>query len=235
MKKRILGLLLLATILLTHPGQAAFGGFRVGGMFGVQYLQGRHWYDGNTTATSNVDQVKRLSVISGLYGVHAGYLFEIMPSKFVVGAEVYAFLPQGTTIISLQPLNGVIEGTAKIQHTRSIGIALTAGMMFNPKVMVYVNAGLEAAKFEFRYAFPSPVRTAAGGLFTLPQSQTIHHTYKAIVAGIGATYKIGPHFLIGLEVSNPLFRRFKIRNEAPRAYQYKPVERRAMLKFTYLF
>lgn len=220
--------------MLAHPANAAFGGFRIGGILGVQHLAGRHWYDGNSTPTNNVDNVHRLSALSGMYGASAGYLFEIMPAKFVIGGEVYAIIPQANPSVTLQPVNGVIEGTVKIQHTRSIGFGLIVGMMINPKFMAYVNAGLENAMFQFTYGFPKPVVTPTGANFTLP-NQTIRHMYKGIVAAIGGSYKIGPHFLIGLEIASPFYKRFKIRTEPPRAYQYKPVERRVVLKFTYLF
>jgi len=230
MKQRILGMMLLGILVIGHPAEAAFGGFRIGGIFGVQYLKGRHWYTGGTFSPNN-DTVARLGAISSLYGVTAGYLVELGASKIVLGGEVYAFMPQANPTLNLSLYLGKKEGTVAIQHTRSIGYVVTAGMMFNPKVMAYLNAGLEMARYEFKYNF----LPAAGISPPLPSQQILRHIFKAIMVGAGATYKIAPHLLIGLEASAPFFKRFKARTEAPRAFSYKPVEWRVAFKLSYLF
>jgi hypothetical protein len=237
MKQKIIGMLFLALTMVAQPAQAAFGGFRIGGLFGVQLLQGRHWYCGNDTATINNDQVFRVSSVSALYGMNAGYLVELGASKIVLGGEAYIFIPQANPTISLKLLNGPEEGKVQIQHQRSIGFVATAGMMFNPKVMAYVNAGIEMAKFQFVYSFPGAVLNLNGApaVPALPPKQTLNHLFKSIVVGLGATYKVGPHFLVGVELSSPFFKRFKARTIPPRAYHYKPVERRLVLKLSYLF
>ena len=73
MKQKIIGLVLFGVFMMTQPIQAAFGGFRVGGTFGVQLLQGRHWYTGQTPIAAEYDQVRRLSNTSTMYGGHGGY------------------------------------------------------------------------------------------------------------------------------------------------------------------
>lgn len=230
MKKKSIGAILFWAITLAHPGQAAFGGFHVGGILGVQLLQGRHWYTSHPSSPET-DMVHRLSSISALYGAHAGYLLELSGSKIVVGGEVYAFLPQAKPKINLALVNGPQEGNVTINHTRSIGIALTAGMMLNPKVLVYLSGGLEQARFKFTYSFnPIP-----GAFPQLPPEQVLNHTFRAINVAIGGTYKISPHLLASLELSSPFFKRFKARIAEPRAYHYKPVERRLALKLTFLF
>lgn len=238
MKQKIIGMVLLAIIMVSQPAQAAFGGFRIGALIGAQLLQGRHWYDGNDTPAVTNDQVYRISTIASLYGAHAGYLFELGASKMVLGGEAYIFIPQANPTVTLQLLNGAssgaVEGRVEILHSRSVGFVLTAGMMFNPKVLVYGNAGLEMARFQFIYSFNNPIQTATGPS-SLPSHQTLHHIFKTVVIGVGATYKVAPHFLVGVELSSPFFKRFKARSSPPRAYNYKPVERRLMLKLTYLF
>jgi hypothetical protein len=231
MQKRILGVVLFWIMMIVHPGQAAFEGFRVGGILGMQLLAGRHWYTG--TPSPRTDMVQRLSSLSGLYGVHAGYLAELGNSKVVVGGEVYAFIPQATPKINLalfnNGANSPVEGTVTVNHNRSIGFVATVGMMFNPKILGYLSAGIELAKFRFTYAFNSLVSPP------LPSQQILNHTFKAINIALGGSYKFGPHFLVGLEISSPFFKRFKANMTAPRAYHYKPVERRMMIKLTYLF
>lgn len=235
MKQRIIGLVLFGILMIAHPVKAAFGGFQVGGLFGIQLLQGKHWYDGNDTAALNNDQVHRLSTLSFLYGAHAKYLVELGASKIVLGAEAYIFIPQANPTISLQLLNGPVEGNVQILHSRSLGFVLTGGMMLNPKVMIYLNAGVEIAKFQFIYNFPKPVATLSGALVSLPPKQTFNHNFNTIVVGLGGSYKISPHLLIGVEVSSPFFKRFKASSSPIRAYNYKPVERRLILKISYLF
>lgn len=229
MKQKIIGVLILGLTMLVQPTQAAFGGFRLGGIFGVQLLQGRHWYDGNDNPIVTNDQVFRLSSISSLYGAHAGYLVELGTSKMVLGGEAYMFIPQASPTVKLQLLNTPVEGNVEILHNRSIGFVFTGGMMFNPKVLVYGNAGVEMARFQFVYTFNPPMNAQ------LPPKQTLHHIFKTIVVGVGATYKIAPHLLVSLELSSPFFKRFKARDIPPRAYNYKPVERRLMFKLSYLF
>lgn len=227
MKKRILGLMLLWLMVAIHPTHATFGGLRIGGMLGLQLLQGRHWYTGGT-GSPNTDMVRRLSALSSLYGIHGGYLFELGSSKIVIGGEVYAFSSQANGSTNLKLIGGPEEGTVSIAHKRSLGFAATIGMMLNPKVLAYLNAGMESAKFQFNYSF-----LAASGV--TPAQQARNHIFKAITVGLGGAYKIGSHFLVGIEISSPFFKRFKINMNAPRAYHYKPVERRAVLKLTYLF
>ena len=229
MKKRISGLMFLWIIMVVHPGQAAFGGFQIGGNFGVMVLQGRHFYTGQPYPAG--DMVKRLNPIGVISGGHAGYLVELGASKIVVGGEAYILIPSVNPKIDLALLNQPLEGTVNIQHNRSIGLALTAGMMFNPKLMVYLNAGMELAKFQFTYEFQPKINVSP----PLPAKQTLNHTFKAINISLGASYKVGPHFLAGLELSSPFFKRFKARMDPPRAFHYKPAERRLMVKLSYLF
>lgn len=224
MKRRISGLMFLLTIILAQPTQAAFGGVRLGGMFGVQLLQGKHYYTGPNSPAD--DMMKRLSVMGSLFGAHVGYLAELGPSKIVVGGEFYFLSPGAKATIDLGLLKGLQEGGVSINHTQSMGVVLQAGMMFNPKVLVYALAGLEQAKFQFEYSF-----TLAG----LPPKQVLKKTFNTFTVGVGAGYKITPHFIVGLELSNPFFRRFKIRASPPRGFNYKPAERRALLKLSYLF
>jgi opacity protein-like surface antigen len=230
MKLRIIGLILFGLLIGAQPTEAAFGGFRVSGIFGLQYLKGRHWYAGGPGSPSN-DAVARLGVISSLFGASAGYLFELGPSKIVLGAEIYGFLPQANPNLSLKLLNGSPEGSVSVKHNRSVGYVLTAGMMFNPKVMAYLSAGLESARYEFTYNF-----LASPGISPpLLPKQKLNHIFKAIMVGVGATYKVAPHLLVGLEASAPFFKRFKARSNPPRAFHYKPVEWRLALKLSYLF
>lgn len=233
MKKRILGLI-LGVLIAAQPSYATFGGFRIGGMLGVQLLAGRHWYTTNIPNTPATDMVHRLSALSALYGAHAGYLLELGSSKIVVGGEVYGFIPQANPKLDLALMNGTVsgptEGSVTINHNRSIGFVLTAGMMINPKILAYLSAGMELAKFKFTYAFNA---TAPAPLTS--QQQVFNHTFKAINIALGGAYKISPQLLAGLELSSPFFKRFKAPTTPARAYSYKPVERRLMIKLTYLF
>jgi len=236
MKKRISSLLLLWIMVIVHPSYATFDGFRIGGMLGVQLLQGRHWYTPHNPYVDGTNMVRRLSVLSALYGAHAGYLLELGSSKIVVGGEVYAFIPQATPKLDLALMNGSVSGTKEasvtINHNRSIGFALTAGMMMNPKVLAYLSAGMELARFRFTYEFNSAALPPLTS-----QKQVFNHTFKAINIALGGTYKISPHLLAGLELSSPFFKRFKpsMIPGQQRAYTYKPVERRLIIKLTYLF
>ena len=225
MKKRILSSVILWTLLAVQPTQAAFEGFRIGAIVGMQYLRGRHWYT-PSPSSETFDQVKRLGALGGLFGVHAGYLAEIA-GKFVVGGEVSLIIPGSKPKIDLKLQNRPLEGDVTITHNRSIFYMLTVGMMFNPKIMAYLNAGVEMARFQFNYSFPN----VAG----LPKAPTYGRLFKAPSLGVGATYKFSPHFLVGAELSTSLYKRFKIRSEPPRIYQYKPAEYRLALKLTYLF
>lgn len=223
MKKIVSGLVLLGMSSMVTPTQATFGGFRVSGSAGVALLKGRHFYSGQPYPTA--DMTKRLNVISGLLGVQAGYLFEIPSSRFVVGAEVYYLMPMVERKIDLTLVGQPTDGNVTIKHNKSIGFALTVGMMFNPKILAYANIGMENARFQFKYDLNVP---------NIPKNQ-VSHTFKALVPTVGAAYKISSHFLIGAEVSFPFFKRFKGGTPGPKGYNYKPVEPRATLKVTYVF
>lgn len=228
MKRIISGLILFGMIMAAHPSQAAFGGLRVGGMAGIGLLQGRHFYAG--TPSPERDMIKRLSIIGSMLGAHAGYLFELSDSKIAIGGEVYLLIPGISPTIDLHLLNGQPEGTASIKHNRSVGFAVTAGMMMNPKILVYVNVGIENARFQFTYNLKRPPANAA-----MPPKQVFNHSFKAFTPALGATYKMSPHLLFGLELSSPFFKRFKMRQTLPRTFHYKPAERRLVLKISYLF
>ena len=227
MKKTIMGLALLGTVMVVQPSQAAFGGFRLGGMAGIGLLQGKHFYTGRPYP--DADMKKRLSVIGSMLGAHAGYLFELPNSKLVIGAEVYLLIPGVNPTIDLALLNNPQDGSVTIKHSRSIGFAATVGMMLNPKVMAYLNVGIESARFQFTYLFNKQ------RLPTLPEKQVFNHSFNGLTPALGATYKMSPHFLVGIELSSPFFKRFKISASGPRGYNYKPVERRLVLKISYLF
>ncbi len=228
MKKIITGLVLFGMIMIVQPSHAAFGGLRVGGIVGVGLLQGRHFYAG--TPSPDIDMIKRLSVISSIMGANAGYLFELSESKLVVGGEVYLLIPGINPKIDLHLLNGPPEGTATIKHSRSVGFAATVGMMMNPKVLVYVNVGIENARFQFTYLLEQPPAGA-----NMPPKQVFNRTFKGLTPALGCTYKMSSHILIGAELSSPLFKRFKMRQTLPRTFHYKPVERRLVFKLSYLF
>ncbi|MBX9805708.1 MAG: outer membrane beta-barrel protein [Alphaproteobacteria bacterium] len=225
MKKRILSQVLLWITLIILPSQAAFEGFGIGGIVGLQNLRGRHFYTGTTTPDN--DQVRRLGALAGLYGLYARYYIEL-PGKFIVGAEASVIIPGANPQIDLILNNrGGVEGTAKIQHTRSINFMLTVGMMLNPKILAYLNAGIEMARFQFTYNFPN--------VPGLPRTQTLGHLFKAPSFALGAAYKISNHILVGIEAGTSLYKRYKIHMTPPRAYHYKPAEYRALFKVTYQF
>ena len=250
MNRKITGLALFGMIMMAQPGYAAFGGFRVGLDLGLQMLQGRHTYTGPGSPLS--DQRVRLSANSYTLGARAGYLFEIPSEKLVLGLEAYFLLPgaKPTYPVELVPPTetddfGVTthsrSGQVHIKHTNSIGVAGTIGMMLNPKVMVYLNLGLEMAKFTLRYNI-THVKTTIGlfdSVTTTTNQQNVSHTFAGFTPGIGADYKVSPHFLIGALISNPFWKSFKVTSTAPRPrkgynYKFKPVERRFFIRFTYL-
>lgn len=225
MKKIITYLAFLGMIMVAQPSQAAFGGFRVGGMVGIGLLQGKHFYTDHINPV--VDMKKRLSVIGSILGAHAGYLFELSTSKLVIGAEVYFLVPGVNAKIDLALVNRPQEGSVAIKHSRSIGFAATVGMMLNPKVMAYLNVGIESARFQITYLL--------NNLAPIPPKQVFNRSFNGLTPALGATYKMSSNFLVGLELSSPFFKRFKGRDVLPRGYHYKPVERRLVLKVSYLF
>lgn len=227
MKRSIRTLLLLGMIILAHPSQAAFGGLRVGGIVGVGLLQGRHFYAGKPSP--DLDMIKRLSSIGSIMGAHAGYLFELSSSKLVIGAEAYLLTPGVSPSFELHLLNGQPEGKVTIKHSRSVGFAATIGLMMNPKIMVYVNVGIENARLQFTYNLNIP---PAG--VDMPAKQVFNRSFKGFTPALGATYKMSSHLLFGVELSSPFFKRFKMRQTLPRTFHYKPVERRLIMKITYL-
>jgi opacity protein-like surface antigen len=229
MKRIITGLALYGMMMLAQPSHAAFGGLRIGGSAGVGLLQGRHFYTGPASPTG--DMIKRFSVLSSMMGVNAGYLFELSESKLVVGGEIYMLIPGINPKIDLYLLNGAtngpVEGSVAIKHNRSVGFAATVGMMMNPKILVYVNVGIENARFQFTYLIKNKP--------PIPPQQVFNRSFKGITPALGAAYKMSPHILIGAELSSPFFKRFKVPSSGSRSYHYKPVERRLVLKLSYLF
>ena len=162
----------LAISIMAAPVQAAFGGLRLGVNLGVQLLQGRHFYAGPNSPS--LDMIKRISKVGSLLGAHGGYLFEL-DNKFVVGFEAYYLMPGTNTSFNLSLLNGPVEGSVSIKHTRSIGLAGTLGMMLNPKVLAYLNLGYESASFRFNYNI-----NVAGAT-----SPTLNHKFNGLMVGLG--------------------------------------------------
>jgi opacity protein-like surface antigen len=229
MKKIITALVLCGMMVLAQPSHGAFGGLRVGGMAGIGLLQGRHFYTGPNSP--NDDMKRRFSVIGSMMGVNAGYLFELSESKLVVGGEVYLLIPGINPKVDLYLMNGgangPVEGSVAIKHNRSIGFAATVGMMMNPKILVYLNVGIENARFQFTYLIQNKP--------PIPPQQVFNHSFKGLTPALGATYKMSAHMLVGAELSSPFFKRFKVPSSGSRTYHYKPAERRLVLKLSYLF
>jgi opacity protein-like surface antigen len=227
MNRKVTGLALLAMI-AAQPAHATFDGFRVGLGLGLQMLQGRHTYTGPGSPLS--DQHIRLSAFSYALGLHGGYLFELTSEKLVLGLEAYLLMPGAKPSKSLQLVTSAnkVDGQVNIQHKNSIGIAGTVGMMLNPKVMVYLNLGIEMAKFELKYSNAE--------VTAFPTHKT-SHSFTGFTPGLGFDYKFSPHFLIGAQLSSPFWKAFTNTGTPPgpgRTYKFKPVERRLMVRFTYL-
>lgn len=227
MKRKIAGLALVA-MMAAQPTHATFGGFRVGLGLGLQMLQGRHTYTGPGSPLS--DQHIRLSAFSYALGAHGGYLFELTSEKLVFGLEAYLLMPGAKPSKSLQLVNSAnkIDGQVNIQHKNSIGVAATVGMMLNPKVLVYVNLGIEMAKFELKYS------NSAVAAFP---THKVSRSFTGFTPSLGGDYKFSPHLLIGAQVSAPFLKAFTNTATPPgpgRTYKYKPVERRLLIRFTYL-
>jgi opacity protein-like surface antigen len=227
MKRKITALALLA-MMGTQPTHATFGGFRVGLGLGLQMLQGRHTYTGPKSPAS--DQHIRLGAFSYLLGAHGGYLFELTSEKLVLGLEAYLLMPGAKPSKSLQLVNSAnkIDGQVNIQHKNSIGVAGTIGMMLNPKVMVYLNLGIEMAKFELKYS---------NSAVTASPTQKVGHSFTGFTPALGFDYKFSPHFLIGAQLSSPFWKAFTNTSTPPgpdHTYKFRPVERRLLIRFTYL-
>lgn len=216
-------LALAGMIIMTSPGYGAFGGLRLGISLGAQKLAGRHFYTGTPSPAS--DMIKRLAVYSPVYGVHGGYLFELGSSKFVIGFDAYYLMTSTNAKINLALQDGPGEGTATIKHTKSIGFSGVLGLMLNPKILVYGNLGYESASFEFKYSLTVPGTVS-------PQNQ--RKMFNGISVGLGGSYKVAQHILLGAEFSNPFFKKFSGTNNTIRNYRYKPVERRLLFKISYL-
>lgn len=225
MNRKITGLALFGMIMVAQPSYAAFGGFRVGLDLGLQMLQGRHTYTGSGSPLS--DQHTRISAFSYAIGAHGGYLFELTSEKLVLGLEAYFLMLGAKPSKSLQLVGRANVGQVNIQHKSSMGITGTVGMMLNPKVMVYLNLGVEMAKFELNYSNRA----------ITPPTQKVSHNFTGFTPGLGFDYKVAPHFLVGALVSFPFWKPFKSTTIPPlpdRSYKFKPVERRLLLRFTYL-
>lgn len=233
MKKIIFGFSLLAMSIAIQPIQAAFQGFRLGGDLGIQVFQGRTTISQGNALT---DGRHRINTFSYTLGAHGGYLFELTSSKIVLGGElnfaVYGANPTIQLVIAYPGATPIAQ--VAIQHTTSIGGALTVGMLMNPKIMVYLNAGFETAKFKMKLT-PVP---AYANTFGVPQGGTfrnLFNTFSGLTLGLGGDYKMSNHFLVGFLLSHPFWRRYQLRPPVNPAFDYRPVEYRLALRLTYRF
>lgn len=176
-----LRVLAFAVATLSTSAQA-YTGFYLGGNLGGNWLRGNH----SLTTNGGTPDVKRISKISFLGGLHIGYTTEIS-DKIIIGAEIAGLLITGgqNRILNNGPAN---IGTVEIKHKRSINAGIILGKLLNPRVLIYTKFGADFGNFEVRYRKTT--------LFPVSSKK---YNKIAVTPALGIKYAFNQHFMVGGE------------------------------------
>lgn len=213
---------IISVLVLTTTATMAsnYGGIFVGGGLGIGALRSETKYtdtalgEGKTTSTK----------IGGYYQLHAGYLHEVGTSKTMLGGDVYMNSSSAKKTNNMGVNGQPIVGTLEQKRSSGYGIALIAGKLVNPKVMVYGRMGYEVSRYDMK------VTLVAGG------SQNSTKSYTGMVPGVGMNYKVTSNVLVGLGYDYAgLFGNKVIYSAGTTNIQVNPAEHRVMMKVSYVF
>ena len=213
----ILGILALtSTTACANPYGGLFAGVGLGGAM----QQNQTKYIDATTGNGKTT----FSKAGAYYQIHAGYLHEVGTSKTLVGFDVYlnssSAKKQGNVGVNGQPVAGILEQ----KRGAGYGIALIAGKLVNPKVMLYARLGYETAKYKMKL---TPTGQA-------PQESTV--SYNGMVPGVGVNYKLASNILAGVGYDYAgMFSNKDVYKKGNISVQVKPVEHRVMVKVSFVF
>jgi hypothetical protein len=205
----------------------AFGGAYAGADLGGGYASIRHRsQNGGTTGKSTK------KAFGGVYGVHAGYLYEIGSSRTIIGGEIYANSSSMNPKFSFGSSGQPAQGTVKIKRTVAIGGALLIGKMFNLKTMIYGRIAYEVARFHPVYKFNAASTNSqfAGKSIKKNVSATTP------VLGVGLAYKFMRTIIVGAEYQLAAFYgNKKVIKDTTFSTQIHPVEHRLLLRVSFAF
>lgn len=209
-----------ALVFTTTAAMSDFGGVFIGAGLGVGMMRNDTKYvdttqgEGKTTA----------SKVGGYYQFHAGYLHEVGTSKTMVGGDIYISGSSAKKLDNIGVDGGDIAGTIDQKRSTGFGLAVIAGKLINPKVMVYGRMGYETSRYEMKLNLTG----------STPQSFT--KSYAGMVPGVGLNYKVASNMLVGLGYDYAgLFSNKTVYDDGNVNVQVKPVEHRVMVKLSFVF
>lgn len=221
---------LLATSLLAAPSisQASlyFSGFYGSVGVGAIWVKGKHTFA--DPATGKGQSKPNTAGAAGSF--HLGYMTEIKTSTVMVGGEIYYMQPSFNYKMQLIPDGFPRQGAGRIQRKGTYGVSLIAGVLINPKIVVYGKLSYDIAPTQFKYSDLS---------FGTNRNITYKHNYKTVVPGFGFRYAIADRFHIGAEYNLAVLGKYDVRKAdsaqfgAVRGIETKLTEQRIMLTFTY--
>ena len=228
MTRKISALLTLFCLLSPLAANASlyFSGFYTTLGLGGTWVKGKHKF---TDPNGDVGQAK-LNTINMAGSLHLGYITEINVSTVMVGGEIYYMIPTYNHKFKLIPDGGSSEGDARIHRKSTYGAAFIAGVLLNPKIIVYGKLAFDIAPTEFKYSNLT---------FGNKSNINYKHSYKKFVPGVGFRYAIGDRFHIGAEYDIAVLGRHAVRSvdnpqyNASVGIDTKLIEQRFMITLTY--
>lgn len=215
---RILGALVVTTtVAFSSPYGGLFAGVGLGaGMANneINYFDIGNGASGKTTANK----------IGLYYQAHVGYLHEVGDSKTMIGGDIYFNSSSVDKAVHLKADVLGSAGALKAKRSSGYGIAVIAGKLVNPKVMVYTRLGYETSRYNMTLALDGQ------------QDKTFNSNYTGMVPGVGLNYKATSNMLIGVGYDFAgLATKKVIYQDAAQTIELKPVEHRLMVKVSFVF
>ncbi|WP_032112668.1 outer membrane protein [Candidatus Paracaedibacter symbiosus] len=215
---RVLGALVLTT---TAALSSPYGGVFVGAGLGVGALRSETKYVDNTTLASGKSTATKFGLY---YQGHLGYLHEVGDSKTMIGGDVYVNGSSANKVENIGANGQLVAGTLQQKRSVGYGVALIAGKLVNPKVMIYARLGYEMSRYKMNLKLAGQ------------QQKTFNKDYASVVPGVGLNYKVAHNVLVGVGYDYAGFASKKtVYTDAAQNIQVNPAEHRVMAKVSFVF
>lgn len=196
-----------------------YGGVFVGGGLGMGGMRSESKYTDIVQGNGKTN----LNKFGAAYQLHTGYLTEIGSSKTMVGGEIYLNGSSAKKEGDIGIDGGAVVGSMSLKRSLGYGVALIAGKLVNPKVMVYARIAYEMSRYNIDLKL-------AGA-----QSQSIKKTYSGVVPGAGIDYKVAPNVIVGLGYDYAgLFGNKAVYEQGNQKIEVNPSEHRIMAKVSFV-
>jgi outer membrane immunogenic protein len=214
--------LLAAMTLSAQAHQGNFSGFYAGAQYGTMHSKAdlrantEYYTDERIRPgdiTTKLRYNRNVSTTNVIGGLHAGYGKQFSNS-FYLGIEAYGNLSnhlaqtsfkdfEHTNINELYRDRIPYERNLKLERKNTLGITLRPGIVFG-NTLLYAKLGIESAHLSLQDDIKDR-DTLYRDDIKIPSSTT-HKRVYGFVPGIGASFKVTDHVLLGLEVTHALYK-----------------------------